>query len=187
MTAQSIVGELHAAGRAYEEWAALTPILGDPTIGIHLAVMLEPFLTYILDGRKTIESRFSKNAIAPYERVAEGDLVLLKAGPVVGSFRVSSVECVVVEDKDFLRIRRIYGKAICAEDDEFWEARAGKRHVTLIGVSDVRRLTPVPVSKRDMRGWVTLTAPRRSFDYLPVNESQKGMYVQITLPFESAL
>lgn len=32
---------------------------------IHLGVFSEPYLTYMLKGEKTIESRFSKNRIAP--------------------------------------------------------------------------------------------------------------------------
>ena len=33
---------------------------------LHLGVFAEPWLSYMLDGRKTIESRFGKNRIAPY-------------------------------------------------------------------------------------------------------------------------
>ena len=36
---------------------------------VHLAILLEPYLQYILDGTKTVESRFSKNRIAPYKMV----------------------------------------------------------------------------------------------------------------------
>lgn len=33
---------------------------------IHLGIFNEPCLSYMLDRKKTIESRFSKNKIAPY-------------------------------------------------------------------------------------------------------------------------
>lgn len=158
MSDQRIMGELHAAAREHEEWAALATLLNDPAVGVHLAVMLEPFLSYILNGQKTIESRFSKNAIAPYGRVAVGDLVLLKAGPVVGSFRVALADFITLTDGELARLRREYSAAICADGDEFWDARADKRYATLTGVSDVRKLPPVTVSKRDMRGWVVLRA-----------------------------
>jgi hypothetical protein len=187
MTEQTIMSELYAATRNRNGWASLASLFDNPSVGIHLAVMLEPFLTHILEGRKTIESRFSKNAISPFQQVAEGDLVLLKAGPIVGSFRVSSVTYVIVEGDDLLRIRRAYSTAICAEDDAFWEARAGKRHVTLIGVSDVRKLSPVHVSKKDMRGWVTLTSHRTPLQELRQEASQSSMYVQDALPLEPAL
>ena len=59
----------------------------------HIAVMVEPYLTRILEGKKTIESRFSRKKIAPHGKVHKGDVVFLKksGGPIVGFFRVSEV------------------------------------------------------------------------------------------------
>lgn len=154
MSSPRILDQLRTAA-AEPAWAtAVGPALANPRVGIHLAVMVEPFLSLLLDGTKTIESRFSKNAIAPYQRAAEGDVVLLKAGPIVGSFRVASATYTVLADGDLTRLRDRYAEAIGATDDQFWGARAGKRYATLLGVSEVHRLPPVPVSKRDMRGWV---------------------------------
>lgn len=45
---------------------------------VHLAVMVEPYLSRVLDGSKTIESRFSRKKIAPWGRVSSGDVVVLK-------------------------------------------------------------------------------------------------------------
>jgi hypothetical protein len=155
MSAPIILDELRTATISDPAWvAAVGPALDDPHVGVHLAVMVEPFLSLILDGAKTIESRFSKNAIAPYQRVSDGDVVLLKAGPVVGSFQVSSTTYRVLDDGDLARLRTKYADAIGAHDDEFWAARADKRYATLLGVGAVHRLPPVLVSKRDMRGWV---------------------------------
>lgn len=158
MSDQLIMDQLRAATREHEEWAALAAPFGDATVGIHLAVMAEPFLSYLLNGLKTIESRFSKNAIAPFGRVAIGDLVILKAGPAVGSFEVASAEFITLAGGELAPLRRKYSTAICAEDDEFWNTRVDKRYVTLTGVSDARTLPPVTVSKRDRRGWVVLRA-----------------------------
>ncbi|MCI9434957.1 MAG: hypothetical protein HFI86_06785 [Bacilli bacterium] len=36
---------------------------------IHLGIFSEPYLTYMLEGKKTIESRFSKNKIVPYNKI----------------------------------------------------------------------------------------------------------------------
>jgi ASC-1-like (ASCH) protein len=49
-------------------------------------VFIEPYLQFILDGQKTVESRFSANRSAPYQQVGKGDVVLLKrtGGPVMG-------------------------------------------------------------------------------------------------------
>jgi hypothetical protein len=157
---QTILSELRATTRTQPDWAALVPLLADDGIGVHLAVMNEPFLTYLLSGQKTVESRFSQRPIQPYEQVAAGDLVLLKAGPVVGSFIVASVECRTLAPGELAMVRSSHARAICAHDDAFWQTREGKRFVTLTWVSDVRKLTPLTVTKRDMRGWVVLRAPR---------------------------
>ncbi|MGH8909846.1 MAG: ASCH domain-containing protein [Egibacteraceae bacterium] len=158
MSGQRIIDKLREASVRYGAWAAVPELL-DETVGIHVAVMREPFLSFLFDGSKTVESRFSKNSITPYRRIAVGDLVCLKAGPVVGSFRASSTEFVALNDAEFERLRRDYRAAICAHDERFWAARADKRYTTLVGVEDVRRLTPVPISKRDRRGWMTLRTP----------------------------
>lgn len=36
---------------------------------IHLGIFSEPYLTYMLEGKKTVESRLSKNKIAPYNQI----------------------------------------------------------------------------------------------------------------------
>ena len=60
---------------------------------IHLAVFVEPFLQFVLDGRKTVESRFSIHRRPPFGCVRSGDLVLIKesGGPVVAMAEVSNV------------------------------------------------------------------------------------------------
>src|SRR5690349_3026855 len=60
---------------------------------MHLGVFTEPFLQFVLDGSKTIESRFSMNRCAPYRAVNAGDLILLKrpAGPIVAIAEVAQV------------------------------------------------------------------------------------------------
>src|SRR6478609_2984704 len=61
------------------------------TGAVHLAIFVEPYLSFLLDGTKTIESRFSMRRTVPYERVETGDIMLLKAasGPVVGISQIA--------------------------------------------------------------------------------------------------
>ena len=151
-----ILAVLQAACGSDDAWNHLSPLLEDDDLGVHLAVMVEPYLTYLLSGEKIIESRFSKNAIIPYQRIGMGDVVFLKCGPVLGCFQVSSTHFFELADGDLARIRQGYAEQICAHTDEFWQARADKRYATLIGVDHVSRLPPVPVPKRDMRGWVVV-------------------------------
>src|SRR5260370_3779511 len=153
--------QLSWAVTTHRDWGKFAPYFasGDCSYGIHIAVMVEPFLSYILDGTKTIESRFSKNLIPPYRRITPGDLVFLKAGPVVAAFYASTVECVDLTDDGRTRLRRDYSADICA-DHAFWRERDDRNYATLIGIDDVQKLTPVAVPKHERRGWLVLRSPR---------------------------
>jgi hypothetical protein len=129
--------------------------------GLHLAVVLEPYLGFILDGSKQIESRFSRNGCAPFERVAGGDLILLKrsSGPVVGFCRVSEVWDYRLTPGSLGSIRDRFGAAIRPQAG-FWEQRHDAAYATLMQISDVRPLPDLAIPKRDRRGWVVLREGR---------------------------
>jgi hypothetical protein len=160
----------HLQGTANADaWEALlAPFdeLAAPTISLHLAVLVEPYLGFILDGRKTIESRFSVRPSPPYGRVEDGDIVLLKesGGPVVGAFTASAAWHYRLDPASWTELRRDFTDALCAQDG-FWEARAAAEYATLIGISQAQRLPPVTIPKRDRRGWVVL-ADRNESDRL---------------------
>ena len=131
---------------------------------LHLAVFAQPYLGLILDGTKTIESRFSVRKVPPYGHVESGDIVLLKAtsGPIVGAFRASDVWYYQLDPGIWGQIRREYGAAICAPE-AFWQSRAAARYATLIGVSEVQRLAPVSIPKHDRRSWAILAVHGQSW------------------------
>jgi hypothetical protein len=127
--------------------------------GIHLAVLVEPFLGYILEGTKTIESRFSVKRIAPFERIATGDLVLLKrsGGPIVALAKVQRPEFVVLCAKTWPKVRAL-AKPLCA-DESFWRDRVQKKYATLLRMAAVREIPQFSVAKIDRRAWVVLRDP----------------------------
>ena len=61
---------------------------------LHLAVFTEPFLTFLMAGKKTVDPRVSQNGCPPYDQVAPGDVVLLKRSgdEIVGLAHVSCVQ-----------------------------------------------------------------------------------------------
>jgi hypothetical protein len=129
--------------------------------GIHLAVFNEPFLSYIMEGKKTVESRFSINRCAPYGHVSSGDVLLLKkaAGPIVGACFVDYVWTYRLDDANLLTIKREFAKRLCAQDPEFWETRSRAKFATLMKVRNVSEIGPIECAKRDRRGWVVLQEP----------------------------
>ena len=141
----------------------------------HLAIFVPPFLDLILDGKKTIEGRFSKVKCAPFGVVEPGDTVFMKAagGLVRGSFVVTKVETFQDLTKEKLReIERTYSEGLQSNADPlFWESRADKRYATLLHVTKPMTFAaPFPFAKKDRRGWVVLK------DNIPPNHKNTTQY-----------
>ncbi|MCX6753213.1 MAG: hypothetical protein NTW62_02630 [Candidatus Nomurabacteria bacterium] len=107
----------------------------------HLAICTEPFLSLMLNGKKKVESRFSKNKIAPYEKVSKGDSVLLKrsGGGIEGFFVVQKVLFTEIKNKkDLDRLKKEYSKLICSDiDSKFWQKRIIAKYATFIWIGKV--------------------------------------------------
>lgn len=155
---------LHALGRGVEDAAWPTRLLDllDPanSSALHVAVMREPYLGLVLDGRKTIESRFSINRICPFDAVTAGDVLALKAqsGPVVGLAAIEHAAFYELDPDTWHALRRDFAAPLCAADDAFWDQRARARYASLLRISAPIRVEPFSVDKTDRRGWVRLGA-----------------------------
>lgn len=135
-------------------------------IGVHLAIFAEPFLTLVLNGVKTTESRFSRNRCAPFGEVFDGDIILLKevGGPICGLALAKRTEYFDLYVEPLDRIRDRYGEAICA-DAEFWEGRRDAAFATLIELGEPTSIGPLSCDKRDRRGWVALRSRQLSLPF----------------------
>jgi dephospho-CoA kinase len=147
--------------RQDEEWADVADsfaLSGYPERSLHLAVFVEPFLGYLLTGKKTVESRFSAVRFPPYQRVSRGDVVLIKksGGPVVGICEVGAAWFYELNPSTWGTIRREFADAICAETPDFWSSREHAGFASLMFISRVREFPGIDWPKRDRRGWVVL-------------------------------
>ncbi len=126
----------------------------------HLAILTQPFLDLILNGRKTIETRFTKVACAPFAQVKTGDVILLKetSGLVLGEFTAGKVTYYNNMTPDKIQELQSFSKEIAADAiADFWETRQNARFVTFIEVKNPKRYdAPFPFPKKDRRGWVIL-------------------------------
>ena len=129
---------------------------------LHLAVLREPYLKFILEGKKTIETRFARRACPPFERVSKGDVILLKRTPgdVVGVCTVEQVWFYRLDSKSLATIESKFARAICPADSTFWEERKEATVATLLLISKVAQIPPFKVEKRDRRGWVVFKNPK---------------------------
>jgi hypothetical protein len=150
--------------RGKTRWKDRVETLGKDRYGLHLAVLVEPYLQLLLDGEKTVESRFARVKCPPHGVIRKGDTVLLKksGGPVVGAFRVGAVWSYEIDADSWDDIQLRFSKAICPQGDDFWGERQGARFATLMKVQCVATFEPVNWPKRDRRGWVVISPPKQT-------------------------
>ena len=126
---------------------------------IHLVILKKPYLDAIFDGRKSIESRFTKTKRAPFGQISVGDKLLLKlsSGPVCGSAVVGDFETFEnLSSGKIDEIKRKYNHHIFGTD-EYWESRADCRFGVLVQLKNVKTIKPRTIDKKDWRAWVILT------------------------------
>lgn len=166
-----MVDELRQFTRKHDFWGRyLEPLTttGSTPFAVHLAILLEPYLKFIFEGSKTVESRFSRHRIAPYGAVHSGDVVLLKgsaAKAVSGICIVRKVWFHQLNSDKLELIRNCFATALRADDSSFWEKHRSARFATLMRIAEVYRLPPIQVPKRDRRGWVVLRSRQQQFLY----------------------
>ena len=129
----------------------------------HLAIIAQPYLNFILDGTKRIESRFSKVKSAPFGKIKTGDIVYMKipSGPVLGQFTVAKVETFEnLQEQQKIEIYEKHFNSIFVVD---WLASSmpdkwvQSKHATLIHIRDVKRYpSAIYIPKKDRRPWVVM-------------------------------
>lgn len=137
-------------------------------LGYHLAVIHQPYIDMILDGTKTIESRFTKIKCPPYKKVHTGDVVYMKknAGMVLGQFTVAGVEtydnldCSLICElyrkhfNDIFEGEMLRDKKGNPQPPEKWLA---SKYASLIHVEHAIKYTEaINFPKKDGRAWVIL-------------------------------
>jgi hypothetical protein len=142
-------------------WRVALNRLGAGTACLHLAIVAEPFYSWLMDGTKTIEARFSRVRCAPYGNLAEGDIIAVKqsGGMVTAAFLAGHVRSYQLTPQRISQLRDKYADQICASDDLFWQQREDCAYATLTDVTHIQPLPGLAFPKKDRRGWVQLTRP----------------------------
>lgn len=163
----ALISELEMQLSNEADYRAALRRIWDRRSTLHLAVMSEPFLTYVLQGKKSVESRFSEKRVAPYGRVDAGDLLLFKrsAGAVLAAAIVTAVQQFRLDESAWELIWTRYGDALCASE-AFLSTRTEAVYATLMTFCRVRTLQEIAIDKRDRRGWVVLSECERQLDLL---------------------
>lgn len=124
---------------------------------IHLGVFTEPYLTYMLEGKKTIESRFSKNKILPYNQISKEDIVIVKksSGDVMAYFTIKELLFLDLSEVYIDEIKSKYNSQLCV-NESFWKMKKNSNYATLIFIDKVVKLKPFHIDKRGMQTWIKL-------------------------------
>ncbi len=125
----------------------------------HLVILKKPYLDAILEGRKKIESRFTKTKRHAFGRVFPGDTLFLKisSGPVCARATVTAVKNFEnLTPGQIIEIKQLYNHYIKGSD-EYWHSKMDSRFGFLAWLTDIKPIEPVRIHKKDWRAWVVLT------------------------------
>lgn len=125
----------------------------------HLVILRQEYLEAVLEGRKTIESRFTATRRAYWRRVLYGDRLFLKqsSGPVCATAKIVKVRYYQsLTPKQIEQIKNRYNRRILGTD-EYWQGKSNCRYGVLVWLGQVKRIRPIQIDKRDWRAWVVLT------------------------------
>lgn len=135
------------------------------TRNYHLALFTKGYIDLILNGSKTIESRFSKIKCAPYNKVSKGDLIYMKeiSGPIKGIFVVEEVQTFTdlthddVNAIDMANREDIFGTNLFTAHIKRWKEC---RYATLMKVGKrIQVVHPPYYDNKGRSAWKVLDGP----------------------------
>lgn len=136
------------------------PFSNDKTgVKYHLVILKKPYLDAILDGRKRVESRFSKSNFYTLLGVTAGDKLFLKisSGPVCAVATAASVKNFENLTPEKISEIKEQHNHLVRGGDKYWQKKADCKFGFLVWLKDVRAIEPVRIHKTDWRAWVVLT------------------------------
>lgn len=126
---------------------------------VHLAILNQPYLSLVLDEKKTIESRFSRDRRAPYNRVTPGDIIILKesSGYVQGMCKVVDARFYELSPGIIEEIKRKHREQLCIADEAYWKENIEpKKFGSLLWVSNVVHVDPFKFKQRGQQAWIVV-------------------------------
>lgn len=125
--------------------------------GLHLAIMTGRFLQMVIDGTKTVESRFYQQRRTPYCIAQPRDVVVFRqSGQQVHVAAIlGETTYLSIPETSLDSIRKTWASRIGCNTDEFWSSKEKARWVSLLSLDFVFLIPPQKLLKRDRQAWVT--------------------------------
>ena len=124
----------------------------------HLAIMRNPWMKYLINGTKTIESRISQRKIIPWRKVVVGDWIYFRlAGDSMVNHRAQVKQVKYYSGFQIFDKLREYQHEI-GIDENYIQSKQKCQYLTLIWLSKVEELgiNCFPFVKKDQRAWVLI-------------------------------
>jgi len=124
----------------------------------HVVILRREHVAPILDGHKTVESRLTRNRVAPFGLVAPGDHLFPK---VAGQRYFAAAVASDVDSHDNLtpatvdQLKARYNDRVLGDDD-YWQAKRDARYATFITLIDVVPTNLGPAYNKTMAAWHVL-------------------------------
>ena len=130
----------------------------------HLAIMHQPYLDYIIKGKKKIETRFFLQKRPPYNCINENDIIFFKkvGGDIYCSCKIKkcSKYNLHLTDKNML-ISKYYDDVCMSK--ECWREKLQKNFALFISIGKLFFFDkPITITKRDRRPWVVFNREKQS-------------------------
>ena len=112
----------------------------------HIAIMSKQFgdlIPKILDGRKKIESRWSKNKIVPWDRVRPSDTIYFKNSGRLVTAKATVSKILQFDSLDPAKVKKILDKWPLVS----YEWAKNKRYCTLIFLKNPQKTIPFKINK----------------------------------------
>lgn len=124
----------------------------------HIVVFDKNSLNKVLNGKKRLESRFSKERCVPYGSIDNGDTIYLKesGGPIVAKATADKIKFYPNLNSEKIKILKYtYSTQLCV-NDEFWNKEKDSLYATMFNLKDIKGITPITTPKSDQQPWVVI-------------------------------
>lgn len=132
----------------------------------HLAILdkKRKLLAKIISGEKTIESRWYKAKVTPWDRIKKGETVYFKeSGELVSvKAKVAEVLQFYLPTTNVSELLQKYGKEICFSEPDFSKKVAWcseRKYCILMRLAQVQQIEPFEIDKKGfgmMAAWMTV-------------------------------
>ena len=132
----------------------------------HVAILdkKRKLLAKIISGEKTIESRWYKAKVTPWDRIKKGEIIYFKESgdPVSVRAKVAEVMQFYLPQTNVSELLQKYGKEICFTEPDFSkkvEWCSERKYCILIRLKEVQQIEPFDIDKTGfgmMAAWMTL-------------------------------